>query len=135
MDGITFFCIFTVSNIKTYDMKKAYLIDPEKKTIEAVELDGDLKSIYKLLDCDMIAAPIEFDNKDTMFVDDEGLFKEQKGAIKMKDWSYPIVGKVMIIGCDDEGESVDVKTPIEFFQKEIIWVNEADTKRWQDQFN
>jgi hypothetical protein len=127
-------CIFTEHTLKQKKMKKCILIDSEKKTITSVEINGSLESIYKLLDCSTIAAPIEFENRDTMYVDDEGLYKKQTGGIMMRKWSYPIVGKVMIIGCDDEGESVDVKTPIEFFQKEIIWINESNIKRYQEEF-
>jgi len=116
---------------------KSILINPFDRTIKTVEYNGGLDEMYRLMGCGTISAPIEFDNLDTMFADDEGLFNPEnsKGSIIMKGWSYPIVGKVLVCGCNDEGESVDVKTPIEFFEKEIKWVDELSTTRWMNQFN
>lgn len=116
---------------------KAYLINPFEKTVTVVDYNGKLEQLYELMGCTMVSAPVEFDNMDTMFADDEGLFNPEnsKGSFMMKDWSYPIVGKILVVGCDEEGNSVDVKTPIEFFEKEAIWVDEIKTTQWMNQYN
>lgn len=116
---------------------KSILINPFDRTIKVVDYDGKLKDMYKLIGCDCVDAPIRFENDDTMFVDDDGLYDSDnsKGSIIMKGWNYPIVGKVLVCGCNEEGESVDVKTPIEFFEREIKWVDELATTRWMNQFN
>ena len=110
---------------------KAYLIDSVEKTVKEVNYDGTLDGMYKLMDCSMVSAPIIYPNEDTMFADDEGLFNPEntKGSFKMKNWSYPIVGKVLVVGADRNGKSTDVKTPINYFTDNITWVGEEETKR------
>ena len=114
---------------------KAILINPENQTITEIDIKKGINPIYKALDCDTFAAPVTYDNGDTMYCDDEGLFKEQKGGIIMPDWAYMIVGKILVLGCDNEtGESKDVETPVDFFKKHIIWKSEDEVKKYQSNF-
>lgn len=115
---------------------KAYLIDSVEKTVKEVEYNGGLEEMYKLMGCSMVSAPIVYSNEDTMFADDEGLYNPDnvKGSFKMKNWSYPIVGKVLVVGANEMGESVDVKTPIEYFTNGIIWIGEKETREHMDRF-
>jgi len=114
---------------------KAILINPENQTVERIEIGKGVEEIYKAIDCRMISAPVTYPNGDTMYCDDEGLFVEQKGGILMPNWSYMIVGKILVLGCDeDTGESQDVITPVNFFRKNIIWQNQEQVKRYQSHF-
>ena len=114
---------------------RALLIDPVEKTVTEIEIGEDYKEIYKAIECDTFSCPIVYDNDDTLYCDDEGLFKEQKGGVLMTGWQYPILGKMLVLGCDVEtGESQNAKSDIEFFTNQIVWVDEAGAKRWQSQF-
>lgn len=114
---------------------KAILINPENQTIKEIELEEGIEAMYKEMDCSVFSAPITYDNGDTMYCDDEGLFKAQTGGILMPDWRYMIVGKILVLGCDNEtGESKDVETPIEFFKENIIWQNKTQVERYQSYF-
>jgi hypothetical protein len=114
---------------------KALLINSTQKTITEIDLDKGLDPIYKAIGngCNCFACPVVFDNGDTLYVDDEGLFKQQEGAFMFPNWAYPIVGNAVIVGCDDEGESVDAKsTPQDF--SDIMWLNQAQVENYQSNF-
>lgn len=113
---------------------KAILINPELKQITEVEIEKGIDAIYKTMNCEMVGAfPIN-NNGDSIFYDDEGLFKEQKGGFMMPDWSYPVVGKCLVIGSDiNTGESTDVTIHVNYF-KRILWIDENRIKAYQEQF-
>ena len=105
-------------------MKKAIKINSELQTLEFVTLGNDYKEIYPIIGekCTMFACPIIFDNDDTMYVDDDGMFQGYKYGFMMRDWQYPILGNAVILGTDDEGDSVDAKSLIEDFKGELVFV-------------
>ena len=114
---------------------KAILINPEDQTIKEIDIKKGINAMYKALDCDCFAAPVTYDNGDTMYCDDEGLFKPQTGGFLMPKWDSMIVGKVLVIGCDlGTGESKDVETPIGFFNKHIIWQDKEQVEKYQSRF-
>lgn len=115
-------------------MLKAILINPENKTVTVIELERGLDAIYKAMDCDIFACPITYPNEDSLYCDDEGLFKAQKGGVIMKNWNYPILGKMLVIGSNDEGDSVDVKSTVEFFTEQIKWLSEDEAENYRSQF-
>ena len=55
---------------------KAILINVHDETVQQVEVDDDnvLKSWYKLLICTMVQVAHYFNEKDSIMVDEEGLF-------------------------------------------------------------
>lgn len=105
-------------------MKKAIKINSDLQTLEYVTLGSDYKEIYPNISdkCTMFACPIIFDNEDTMYVDDDGMFQGYKYGFMMRDWAYPICGNALILGCDEDGESVDAKSSIEDFIGELVFV-------------
>lgn len=70
-----------------------------------------------------------------MYCDDEGLFKPQKGGIIMPDWEYPILGKIIIVGTDEDGNSTDVKSELNYFTDSITWLNEAQAEYYRERYN
>ena len=106
---------------------KAILINPYNNTILEVEHDGNLKSIYKLLDCSMIEAPVHYDNNDTMYCNENAWLEVEVDSIlagfMFPDYSYAILGKALIVGTDDEGNDVECKSNISDFDN-IIWKND-----------
>lgn len=115
---------------------KALLIDPAQKTVTEIELDGSLTSIYKVLNCSLITSVVSFPNEDTMYADDEGLYADEiTGGIMLPDWSYPVVNKILVMGTNKNGDSVDVKTPIHLLAKQIRWINKEMAESWAEQFH
>lgn len=87
---------------------RAVLIDPENDIIREVEYSGDYNDIYKFCDFDLFTC-VGLGNGETLFVDDEGLFKENQSFFRIGDYHSPLAGKGLILGTDEEGESVASK--------------------------
>jgi hypothetical protein len=120
-------------------MKKAIKINAELQTIEFVTLGNDYKEIYPIIgeQCTLFACPITFDNQDTMYVDDEGLFQGYKHGFMMRGWDYPILGNAVILGTDEEGNSVDAKSLIDDFKGQLVFLeinNDTNTYKFLKSF-
>ena len=101
---------------------KAILIDPDNKTITEVDYNGDWQTIKTHIGngCTTFTGGMKFGNDDMMMCDDEGLFmsgipdegRQNIGGIITGSMSGPLVGRVLLMGGDDEGETVDAKSEI-----------------------
>jgi hypothetical protein len=104
-------------------MKKALKIDVVNQTVTNILID-DIEDIYKEIGngCELFCCPVNFENGDTLYADDESLLRENvEGCFLMPDWAYAIVGNAIILGTDEEGESVDCKYSTMDIYQEIIW--------------
>lgn len=113
------------------------LIDPFKKEVTVLEVPKwDLQAIYAAIgnDCNMIAVPIIFPHKDSLYIDDEGWFREYpegRAGFMMDGWSYAIIGRALILGTDYEGESISPKLDDpKKWEKQIVWRNDEEMT-WQ----
>lgn len=89
---------------------KAILIDPFAETVSYVTLtDTKLETYYNLLGCSLITIAGLADGVD-MILDDEGLLKDSSSQayFKIGIGSQPFAGKALIVGTDEEGETVSV---------------------------
>lgn len=113
---------------------RAIKIDVEQKKVYHVEI-SDWKEIAPAIGngCSLFACPITFENGDTLYTDEEGLLKpEMIGCFSMSDWDYPLVGNALVIGSDDDGESVDPSSTLEEIEKLIIWGTVSDANDWKE---
>ena len=89
---------------------KAILIDPFTETVSQVTLvDTKLQTLKHLIECEIITMAGLADGVD-MILDDEGLLKDSEfqAYFKFGIGSQPFAGKALIVGTDDEGETVSV---------------------------
>ena len=116
---------------------KAYLINPTTKTIEQIDYSGDYHDIYKLCNFEIFTLVTMTGDGDGVFVDDEGLLKEGQDFFYVThengDLSQYVMlaGCGLVLGCDDQGESVEPKMSIDDLRSRIHWANpmEAETER------
>tara|TARA_R100000234_G_C4918642_1_gene143146 strand:- start:275 stop:649 length:375 start_codon:yes stop_codon:yes gene_type:complete len=119
---------------------RAILIDPKHKQIMQIDYNGDYKTIYEHLSFypnaeGMTHKPRAFDivripvGNDGIYVDDEGLFvpNEDKhwftyryNAHEMHQ-NIPLVNRGLIIGCDENGDSVDCDSTVDSIKSQITW--------------
>ena len=95
-------------------MARAILIDPFTETVSQVTLaDTKLQTLRTLIDCDIITIAGLADGVD-MILDDEGLLKDSKSQayFKIGIGSQPFAGKALIVGTDEEGNTVSVPESI-----------------------
>jgi hypothetical protein len=113
---------------------KALKIDVVNKTITEIQLEHT-KEIYKIVGngCHTFCAPVEFDNQDTLFADDEALLQsELQGCFMLPDWKYPIVGNAVILGTDYDGDVCDCKTNPEDLLEIIMFGNKEAAEIHRD---
>lgn len=94
-------------------MMQAILINPFDKTIEEIEYSGDWRDISSLLECDIFTTAYFADTTDSVYIDDEGLYVEDQAFFTIGDYPQPLAGRGLILGCNDEGDSVDCETTLE----------------------
>ena len=112
---------------------RAIKIDVVKKQVYEIEISKGLNPIYESIGCDIFCCPVTWDNQDTIYADDEALLKEDvEGCFSFPDFNYPIVGNAIILGSDDEGESVDAKTKVSELMEKIIWGNKEAAELWRN---
>jgi hypothetical protein len=115
---------------------RAIVIDPFNKTITETNITEDagaqkLKDIYAALDCCLITAAgdFEIDGKTyTLYVDDEGLLKENQSFFKFSPLNYqPFAGKGLIVGFDENtGDSVCVgDLPLTAIADKVDFITDA----------
>lgn len=103
---------------------QAILIDPYKEELRAVEYNGDYKQIYEHIKADCFTL-VRLANDDDVFVDDEGLLKvtPETKFFMLRDYPQPLAGYGLILGNDEEGESVDVHHTVEFYRPQVQFLD------------
>jgi hypothetical protein len=117
---------------------KAILIDVENKQIKELELQSESSSfnLYKELKCEYITSACgDLFNRlsHALFVDDEGLLKEEHlGAFCIRIGetghlyeSQVFSGNGIIVGINEEGESIDHQLDIEIIKDIVRWEDVA----------
>jgi hypothetical protein len=100
---------------------KAYLIDPYEHSITGVDYSGDYKDIYKLIDCQTFDC-VGFNGDDTLYVDDEGLYKNNPEFFMIKGYSQPLCGKALVLGVDRDGNSIAPKISLTNLKKMVTFI-------------
>ena len=118
---------------------RAILIDPKHKQIMQIDYNGDYKTIYEHLSFtnsfgnshkvrafDIVRIPV---GNDGIYVDDEGLYAPEGD----KNWftyrynahemhqNIPLVNRGLVIGCDENGDSVDCDSTVDSIKASIKW--------------
>lgn len=97
---------------------RAILIDPKTRTITEVEYDGNYKSIYRLIDCDTFTV-VQIDDINSIFVDDNGLLNNPRYFFIWKGYAQPLANKGLILGCDEEGESIATNLSLGYVERHV----------------
>jgi hypothetical protein len=111
----------------------AIKIDVVKQEVYPVQISTkNIDDIYNQLACDIFTCPMTFDNNDTLFVDDEGLFIDPSallGAFYIDGFSsQPLFGHGLIVGIDDEGETDEVLSTVEEIKKKVTFLNDESAE-------
>ena len=93
---------------------KAILIDVHTQSVTEVEHDNTLDNIYELLNCRTFDV-VRIDEVDSIYVDDEGLFVDDQLFFEYGGdaQSVRLAGNGLILGVDDEGNSISPQTTVE----------------------
>lgn len=114
---------------------KVYLINPFNRTITETQIadgrddmDSHMKEMYAALNCDLFTVACEInEQRDTIFVDDEGLLgdldTQRFFVVELDDVQMPFAGMGLVMGLDDsEGDSIEPNCTLEQLQSVIRFV-------------
>ncbi len=102
---------------------RTILIDPEARTIEELDFEGNYKDIQRTIGCSCFTTVnIGNSTQDALFIDDEGLLNPSGFVFQFYD--VKLVGKGLIIGCDYEGESTPAGIDISEVRNNTQWLGE-----------
>ena len=106
---------------------QGFLVDPWKQKIQLIKFKHSMDEIYKLLKCSTFDIVTIKKKGDGIFVDDEGLYAPIRCPfIVNTDWGKaPLVNNGLILGVDEDGESVDPKESYDEIKKRILFGSEA----------
>jgi hypothetical protein len=108
---------------------KAYLIDPWTRTVTEVQRadaptgNEALHEIYSLIDCDTITAVRPHNaGTDAIYVDDEGLFKDEQKFFLCRLWPHEaLAGKGLWVGTTPEGDDASPSVTRRYVEDHIVW--------------
>ena len=105
---------------------KAILIDVYEKEIREVDYDGTLDFIYFNLACRTFDV-VSVDDVNGIFVDDEGLLRQNQLYFEYSasDRVFQLAGNGLILGVDDEGNSISPTLTIEDVKSKVNFLPEG----------
>jgi len=101
---------------------KAFLIDPYEGSIEQVDYSGDYEDIYRLIDCQLFDCVRINRNGDTIYIDDEGLYRDNQEFFMVEGYHSPLCGKALVLGTDKNGDSEAPKISLTKLKKMITFI-------------
>lgn len=115
---------------------KALKIDVVNKTITRINISKENFSneIYEQIGngCNLFCCPVDFENGDCIYADDESLLRENvEGCFMLPEWNYPIVGNAIVLGTDIEGDTIDCKTYPSDLMENVIWGNKEVAEEYR----
>ena len=112
---------------------RAILIDPFAKKVSEVQVEKGLQPIYDQIKAhcfDVVGLPRD----DAMYVDDEGLFRKGQEFFAIGQYRSPLGGRALILGTNDEGESVDAKCSLDWVRGRVRWLEPAEVVKMHQQW-
>lgn len=112
---------------------KGFVIDPFKKTIEAVTWDGRLDTIYALTSTTIVEVSTVWDERTNehpygiaaIYVDEEGLYKQPQAFFIFDgaNNSEPLAGKGLLVGPgNEEGDDTDCAFSMDEVTRRVTWI-------------
>ena len=107
----------------------SFLIDPQLKKVFPhfhPEDDDNWKAIAPAMDCHTFSCVYPADFPDTLYVDDEGLIHNgPKHFYQFDGVPQPLVGKSLVLGCDDQGETINAQSTLEDVTRRVRFITYA----------
>lgn len=104
--------VHTVSCMKHTTTKKAILINAKANTVSIVEV-GEYTDIYKHCGFETFTCVGLPQEKETLYVDDEGLINGTDYGFSIKGYQDPLFGNGLILGTRSNGDSRDTDITLE----------------------
>jgi hypothetical protein len=110
-------------------MISAIKIDVRLRTIVRVDMGTELQDFYFHIGCGVMEAvhPRWMDPRDRLYVDEEGLLTPGKQFFLIEGFGQPLAGNGLIVGHDEEGESVSAHAAFKDVWRRVKFLVEVST--------
>jgi hypothetical protein len=98
---------------------KAIKIDAKNRQVIEVQISDDYKDINTQIECDIFTIAHSLKGRDTIMVDDEGLFNNENIFFTYKGAHQPFAGNGLIVGCKANGKTADCKIDIDEVKRNV----------------
>jgi hypothetical protein len=110
-------------------MKKAILIDAINRKVEETTIES-WRDIAPKINCDCFTV-VQIDNKNDLYVDDEGLLKSPSDFIMFEGYPQPLAGSGLILGSNhNTGKSCDTTFTVEEIKAKVRFMNVFEVQAW-----
>jgi hypothetical protein len=100
---------------------KAFLIDPEKQSLEPIDIQGH-EDIVKLIGYDTIESDAVGTAGDRLYFDEECFLRGTKGRFQI-DSVIPVSGRAVLVGTADDGRTLrDVATDADSLRSRLKYL-------------
>jgi hypothetical protein len=104
-----------------------FLIDPAARSVAPWAYNGDWQTIAPALRIGRSPfTTVEIDDGDVIYVDDEGLLKPLDWFFAVKGGHQPFAGCGLVLGSDDEGNTVSARIAIGEFKRRLLHLRIVD---------
>ena len=104
---------------------RAIKIDPSARTIEEIDVKGDLDSMEAILKDGPCSVRVSRGN--ILCVGDNGLLSAGNPIFRWANYVHPLAGVGLIIGIDEMGENQPCSFDLEEVQACVIWTDKETT--------
>ena len=109
---------------------RAILINSLARTVTEIELGKGIEAIYAALtsaDPDFSGTfdVVGLTERESMFVDDEGFLNDGRSVFLLN--GHPLAGAGLVLGTDDEGESVSSDLTLVSVKRNIQWTDQVSS--------
>jgi hypothetical protein len=104
---------------------KAFLIDPSQRTIDTILMPADckLEDIHQALGFERVEGCVINSNWDTLYIEDEGLYRENQHFFVLEHKADPIPGKALCLGTAIEtGDITEPWVHLDYLKRLITFV-------------
>tara|TARA_B100000683_G_scaffold146539_1_gene142029 strand:+ start:646 stop:1062 length:417 start_codon:yes stop_codon:yes gene_type:complete len=119
-------------------MSMETLIDPQAQSLSSVvveDCDYEYNYIRDLIDCRVFSFVRLYDNGDGVYIDDEGLYAENRYFWIHRNYPQPLVNKGMFAGTDPEGDIAVPQTSFKTLEKDIHFIGDTHDLQVMMMFN
>ena len=114
------------------------IVNPKEQKVSLVRSEIDptgYEWISRLIGARMFTFVRLYDNGDGVYIDDEGLYADQRFFWIHKNYPQPLVNKGLFMGTDAEGNSVPPQTTLTQFEKDVKFIGDTHDLQGMMMFN
>ena len=114
------------------------IVNPKEQKVSLVRSDIDPTGygwISRLIGARMFTFVRLYDNGDGVYIDDEGLYADQRFFWIHKNYPQPLVNKGLFMGTDAEGNSIPPQTSLTQFEKDVKFIGDTHDLQVMMMFN